>query len=90
MEEVDGQYKLKGDANEVADSELVAKSDVVGETLFYVPYVGRFSGFLKTPVGFVGFIVIPALIFVGYELRNIKREIEKMTEKRILGQVKTE
>lgn len=84
------KYRLKGDANQDADTGLVDKKDIVGKTLFYVPYIGKLSQLLKTPVGFIGLIVVPALAFIGYELRNIKREIERVTEKKVLEKMKLE
>ena len=77
-------YTTKGDANSVADSTPVAVDDVTGKVIFHVPYVGYFTNFLKTPIGFLSFIIFPSLIFIGCELWNIKKEMEKEIEKRML------
>lgn len=82
-------YKTKGDANNTKDSELVPYSSVVGEYLFFIPFVGSFIQFLKTPVGFGIYIILPSLIFIAFELWNIKKEIELQTERRIAQRMQT-
>lgn len=81
-------YKVKGDANKEADSDLVPASKVVGKTFVNVPAIGRLTGFLKTIPGFLIFIIFPTLIFVSFELWNIKKEIEKQTERRVLKRLR--
>ncbi len=77
-------YKTKGDANNSADTDLVSSKDIIGKTFVNIPAIGRISGYLKTIPGFLMFIILPTLIFIGFELWNIKKEIEKQTEKRIM------
>jgi signal peptidase I len=76
-------YITKGDANKTVDSAVVAKNQIIGKVFFYVPYLGIVTTYLKSPLYFIGFIVVPGLIFIGIELWNIKNEIVRMTEKRI-------
>lgn len=82
-------YKTKGDANNVTDTELVPYTSVVGKYVFGVPFVGKFIEFLKTPLGFGAYILFPSFLFIGFELWNIKKEIERETEKRILKRIQT-
>lgn len=77
-------YSTKGDANDSADSDLVSRSEIVGKTFFFVPYLGKIVMAFKTPLGFALGIVLPALLFIFMELWNIKKEIEKSTEKKIM------
>jgi signal peptidase I len=77
-------YTTKGDANNAPDSGQVSASQILGKVFFFVPYLGLLIGYLKTPLYFVAVIVVPTIVFVGIELWNIKREIERMTEKRVL------
>lgn len=77
-------YKVKGDANNAADSDLVSKDKIVGKVLFNIPAFGKYASYLKTIPGFLIFIILPTLIFVGLELWNIKKEIEKSTERKVL------
>lgn len=81
-------YKTKGDANNTVDQELVAEKSVLGKSIFSVPYVGNFTLFLKTMPGFLLFIVLPVTIFIGFELWNIKKEIEKSIEKKLTEKIK--
>jgi signal peptidase len=71
-------YRVKGDANDAPDKELVSKSNVVGEVLFSIPLLGYLVAFIKTLPGLILFIVIPATIIVYQELVNIKAEIQKL------------
>lgn len=77
-------YETRGDANNATDSEPVPSKDVVGKVELFVPVVGKLIMFLKTLPGFFTLIILPALIFVGFELFNIKKEIEKNVEKKLL------
>lgn len=70
-------FVFKGDANEVEDGELVPESDVIGKVLFQIPYLGYAVDYVKKPVGFILFIVIPAVVIVYEELRKIVAEIER-------------
>lgn len=80
-------YATKGDANNVEDNTLIAKSEVVGKSVFQIPYLGRIVMAFKTPIGFGIGIVIPSILFIAMELWNIKREIEKETEKKVLERI---
>lgn len=82
---VNGQYQTKGDANKSPDPQLVKKADVIGRDFFIIPYLGKFTGFLKTLPGFLIFIVLPVLIFIGFEIWNIKEEYKKQIEKKVLA-----
>lgn len=81
-------YKVKGDANNAADSDLVSKDKIVGKVLFNVPAFGKYASYLKSVPGFLLFIILPTLIFVGVELWNIKKEIEKSTERKVLERMR--
>lgn len=81
-------YKVKGDANNAADSDLVSKDKIVGKVLFNVPAFGKYASYLKSIPGFLLFIILPTLIFVGVELWNIKKEIEKSTERKVLERMR--
>lgn len=83
-------FRMKGDANNTADSELVPPGQVVGRVFAIVPYVGHVVLALKTLPGFLSLVVLPALIFVGYELWGIKKEIVRETEKRLLKSISSD
>ncbi|MBI2034687.1 MAG: signal peptidase I, partial [Candidatus Levybacteria bacterium] len=76
-------YQTKGDANNVMDKAFVPQEDVLGKIVFFVPHIGYIAGFFKTPLGMSAFIIFPATMFIVFELWQIKKEIEKQTEKRV-------
>jgi signal peptidase len=76
------QYRTKGDANNAMDSLPVTKNLIVGKTIFSIPYFGYPVTFVKTQMGFVLLIVVPATIIVYSEILNIKKETKKLLEKR--------
>lgn len=67
----------KGDANEDPDFDSVEKSQIIGKKLLSLPYLGYAIDFVKTPKGFVAFVIIPASIIIYEELKNLKDEIRK-------------
>lgn len=77
-------YQTKGDANKAADPQKVFATDIVGKVIFSIPLIGKLVLFLKTVPGFLLIIVLPTLIFVGFEAKTIKAEWEKEIEKKIL------
>lgn len=79
-----GQFITKGDANKIADLQLVNKKDVIGEDYFIIPNVGKIITFIKSVPGFIVFIAIPALIFIVFEAIEFKKEWEKEVEKKLL------
>lgn len=78
-------YSTKGDANNAPDTLEVTSKDIVGKSIFIIPYIGSAVTTLRTIPGFIVFIVIPALIFIAFEFKTIKDEIVKETEKRLKG-----
>lgn len=83
----DSGYVTRGDANNTTDKDLVSKTDIVGKNVFTLPYVGRAILFSKTPLGFGLIMVLPILIFIGFEIWNIKKELEKQIEKKLKKQL---
>jgi signal peptidase I len=80
-------YKTKGDANNASDIELVPLNKIFGKESFDVPYFGRLILFIKTIPGFLLLVVLPTLIYIGFEFKFIKQEIEKEVEKRLMGKL---
>jgi len=65
------QFQTKGDANEDPDPFIVPSQNVVGKICFHIPYLGYVSQLVKTPLGFLLTLCLPALIIVVMELKNI-------------------
>lgn len=69
--------KVKGDANNIADQSLVKAQQLIGAQIFRIPYGGYVAKFASSKKGIILFIVIPVLLLVGGEIRNIIIELRK-------------
>lgn len=78
-------YITKGDANNSSDTLRVSSANITGKIVFIIPFIGRLILFLNTLPGLLVFIFLPTLLVIGFELWNIKKEIEKNAEKRIMA-----
>lgn len=81
-------YITQGDANDSHDSRVVAREDVLGSSLFSVPYVGSFISYIQTFEGFVLFVIVPGVLFILFELWNIKNHIVEHTKKKTIEEMK--
>ncbi|MFH1255431.1 MAG: signal peptidase I [bacterium] len=75
-------YTTKGDANDVADRELVKPRLIIGKVVFVIPYLGHAIAFAKSLIGTWLCIIIPAMIILGSELIRIFFELEKIERER--------
>lgn len=82
-------YQTKGDANEEADNARVPADKIVGKSIASAPYFGYFANFVRTPRGFVIFVVIPAAIIVYEELKAVFNELKKLVLKKKSNTPKT-
>jgi signal peptidase len=64
-------FRTKGDANEDPDPWIVKPEDVSGALMLTIPYYGYLLHFAGTPIGFALFILVPAIILIANEVRNI-------------------
>lgn len=85
-------FQTKGDANGGSDIFLVPESNIIGKLAFVLPFVGYLPGFLKNnPIIYILLIMIPALLLIFNEIKNIidysnsirARKIEKLNKKAI-------
>ncbi len=83
-------YKVKGDANNAPDTELVPEDAVLGHEVFMIPYLGQAINMLRSPAGFLSFIIAPLVLYIAVEVWNIKSEIVKDTEKKMLTRLAQE
>jgi signal peptidase len=70
------QFITKGDANNNSDVIPVTPGQIVGIVAFTIPYLGLLAQFIKTPLGFTLFLLIPAVILIGCEMLDLWREME--------------
>ncbi len=87
--DLEGQlsFQTKGDANEEPDPYTITSGNLIGQVKFQVPYVGYFSKFIDTQVGAFILVIIPGMIIIGAEMRNMLIQKPKWSE--IRGSAKT-
>ena len=64
-----------GDANNTPDAALVPAEKIVGKVFFHIPFLGYLSDFVKTKLGYLLLVVLPAILIISLEIRNIIREL---------------
>jgi len=67
----DEGFVTKGDANENPDQWTVKNENVIGKVIFAIPYIGYLGYFVRTPVGYITLILIPATLLIIAEIKNI-------------------
>lgn len=70
-------FVTKGDANNAPDQETVREREILGKVLFSVPYVGYAVARAKTPVGFLLIVIVPSVVIIYEEIKNIAEEVRK-------------
>jgi len=75
-------FNTKGDANQAGDREAISIDNVLGKTVFTVPYLGYIVAFTKTQKGFIFLIVVPAVIIIFSEILNIKKQVLGLIERK--------
>lgn len=71
------RYVTKGDANDAPDEGVVTADLVLGRKVVRVPYIGWLLSFGKTKLGFIAFIVVPALLVMAGDVVVIVREVRR-------------
>ena len=81
-------YVTKGDANNVEDGSCAKFNNVIGKVIIRIPGLGYIQRFLASGLGWLLFILIPALIIIIRDimritrLSSIKDSVNKMNEKK--------
>ena len=70
-------YTTKGDNNKVIDPVSVKTDAIYGKVLFKVPYVGKVQDFLSHSANYLYCLLIPAIVFVLYDVMKIFMMITK-------------
>ncbi|HHE64731.1 MAG TPA: signal peptidase I, partial [Bacteroidetes bacterium] len=76
VEIVNNSFRTKGDANEDPDMKVIKTEQVVGKVIFVIPFLGYLGHFVRTPLGFLMFILIPGILIIYSEIRKIRNEIK--------------
>ncbi len=66
-------FVTRGDANDVNDPTPVAADKVVGKVKFALPYAGYIMSFGQSKTGIISLVMIPGLLIIIFELRNLFR-----------------
>lgn len=69
-------FVTRGDANEDPDPSPVPESGVIGQVSFHIPLIGYVVSFASSPAGIVTLVVIPAVLLVVLEVRDLLSESE--------------
>jgi signal peptidase len=84
VERLEGDlFRLKGDANEDPDQNLVEASQIIGRVILVFPFSQ-----LYTPYGFTSALLLPAILIIGkqgynvYQFTNKRNKREKMKWRR--------
>jgi signal peptidase len=90
ISKIDGQtvYVTKGDANNINDLELVHPREILGKVVWSIPYLGYFYLWIKSPIGLITAVILPAVYILISEVLNIKDVIEDNAIKRYRESVK--
>jgi signal peptidase len=70
---VDVRYRTQGDGVKEPDLVLVAPDQIVGRMWFSLPIVGYLVAFIRTPLGYLTLVGLPALLFILHEWWEILR-----------------
>lgn len=66
-------FQTQGDNVDIPDASLVPASQVNGQVILTIPYIGYVVEFVNTPYGFVALVVIPIVLLVLSELYSLLR-----------------
>ena len=93
----EGGLITKGDANEDPDHWVVKPDDIIGKVSFTIPLVGYFVHYARSKYGFIFLVLIPGMIVIYGEVRNIltywkgsktkKKRRRKKSRKNLLGSI---
>lgn len=88
--ETDGErrYITKGDNNQNVDAGYITFKDIVGKQRFKINQLGRIQVFIASKYGWIIIILIPALLFIFYDLFKLAKIYKIKTEIEDIPQIK--
>ena len=66
-------YITKGDANDIEDDSCAKFNNIIGKVIIRIPGLGHIQKFLASGIGWLLFILIPALIIIAKDIMRITR-----------------
>lgn len=76
-------FMTKGDANDDKDAETIASENLVGKVVFTVPKAGYMVQYVRSPPGFVIFIIIPAALIIMRHIIKILKHLKVGQDERL-------
>lgn len=70
------EYFTKGDANLFEDSATAASESLIGKVIFKIPQLGRLQFLIKTKVGWLLCIVLPALLIIIFDILKLNKTMK--------------
>ncbi len=80
-------FKMKGDANNVEDNNLVTEEQLIGRYSFRIPYAGYVANFARSIYGFVLLILVPAALLIYDQVKTVLSEMKKEKDKKQIAAV---
>lgn len=72
------QFVTKGDANDGKDPATVSELQVVGKVMSVIPGAGHVPDFIRSPLGLLLVVYLPAAILFIYEVRLLVKRLIKL------------
>ena len=69
----------KGDDNNTPDNPMVLMSQIKGTYLMTIPFAGYVSSFMHTRIGWLLVVVLPAMLLLGWIVKDIIHEALQTT-----------
>ena len=79
------RFTTRGDANNAEDPNPVSAGNVVGVVALAVPYAGYVVNFAGTLEGLLFLVVIPGVIIIAFEVRNLFACARRMDRQKALA-----
>lgn len=76
-------YTTKGDNNKIIDPTSVKTESIYGKVLFKIPKVGCIQKFFSSPINYLLCLLVPATIFISYNISKITILMKKRRKKYI-------
>ena len=74
------EFTTQGDANNIADTKPVKNEQIIGKVIFNIPYAGYAANSAHSKFGFILLILIPAILIIMEEIKNISSEKKKLSK----------
>ena len=79
------RYITKGDANATEDTTPRLPAHIIGAVRAHIPLIGYPIAWVRTPVGFVVLLVIPATLLVYHEILSTLTALDRQARRKRLA-----